>query len=497
VEKWHVTIEALEPLSIAQQPNRESHWSTTSFITGSTWRGALAEIWKYKVGFEHTRTNQMFQEGIFKDAHMIGTGFYPCYVKELKGTNEKISILEEYRQEFPIEHNEKRLMEVFPFQNDVGFDQHVGISISDMRETVQHGQLYTMNAISQGTIFETTAYLDKEALQEVADDKKADDEYHVVTYVGKRKNVGFGKVEIRFKQINMEDELQNLQKRLETFSLNQDNQSELYIAFVNKSPLILRDCYLRYTSEIDWEQHILPFAAEPTVFEKLLAGGKITKELSWGTSHIRHGWNSAWNRPKQADWCVSPGSVQLFKIHDAEKLTDEVRDELRKLLVHIERFGLGERTSEGFGEIVVCPVVPLQQSDESELEMNEISDEMTVELLELAQTFAQGISKTKRLTTSQLFNLYSIDERKLVKEIIETDQTAYIQRRIDSRVNNGWKVEVEIDSVSQSIANHLRNIVNKWHTETNHYLETSRRTKKFLEYILGYLKIENGGEKNE
>lgn len=78
-------------------------------------------------------------------------------------------------------------MEVFPFQNDVGFDQHVGISISDMRETVQHGQLYTMNAISQGTIFETTAYLDKEALQEVADDKKADDEYHVVTYVGKRK----------------------------------------------------------------------------------------------------------------------------------------------------------------------------------------------------------------------------------------------------------------------------------------------------------------------
>ena len=87
--------------------------------------------------------------------------------------------------------------------------------------------------------------------------------------------------------------------------------------------------------------------------------------------------------------------------------------------------------------------------------MNEISDEMTVELLELAQTFAQGISKTKRLTTSQLFNLYSIDERKLVKEIIETDQTAYIQRRIDSRVNNGWKVEVEIDSVSQSIAKPL------------------------------------------
>lgn len=60
----------------------------------------------------------------------------------------------------------------------------------------------------------------------------------------------------------------------------------------------------------------------------------------------RGGWNVAWGLPKDVDVVVPRGSVFLFWTNRPEQWD--------KALLDIERWGIGERTAEGFGQVRVC-----------------------------------------------------------------------------------------------------------------------------------------------
>lgn len=60
----------------------------------------------------------------------------------------------------------------------------------------------------------------------------------------------------------------------------------------------------------------------------------------------RGGWNEAWGLPKDVDVVVPRGSVFLFWTKHPDRWD--------KALLELERWGVGERTAEGFGQVRVC-----------------------------------------------------------------------------------------------------------------------------------------------
>ena len=60
----------------------------------------------------------------------------------------------------------------------------------------------------------------------------------------------------------------------------------------------------------------------------------------------RGGWNVAWGLPKDVDLVVPRGSVFLFWTRHPDRWDSA--------LLEVERWGIGERTAEGFGQVRVC-----------------------------------------------------------------------------------------------------------------------------------------------
>ena len=61
---------------------------------------------------------------------------------------------------------------------------------------------------------------------------------------------------------------------------------------------------------------------------------------------LRGGWNVAWGLPKDVDVVVPMGSVFVFWTRHPERWDEALLD--------VERWGIGERTAEGFGQVRVC-----------------------------------------------------------------------------------------------------------------------------------------------
>lgn len=62
----------------------------------------------------------------------------------------------------------------------------------------------------------------------------------------------------------------------------------------------------------------------------------------------RSGWNAAWGLPKDMELVTKMGSVFLFSMPEMKE------DEYYRQLVNLELYGVGERCSEGFGQVKVC-----------------------------------------------------------------------------------------------------------------------------------------------
>jgi CRISPR-associated protein Csx10 len=71
-------------------------------------------------------------------------------------------------------------------------------------------------------------------------------------------------------------------------------------------------------------------------------------EVAYSSYDYRSGWNAAWGLPKDVELVTKMGGVFLFRL--AAKPSQNFYSALSKL----EEQGMGNRTSEGFGQVRIC-----------------------------------------------------------------------------------------------------------------------------------------------
>ena len=69
-------------------------------------------------------------------------------------------------------------------------------------------------------------------------------------------------------------------------------------------------------------------------------------EAAYTSYDYLSGWNSAWGLMKDVELITNKGSVYLFSTSQAEPWIERLGE--------LEMSGLGDRTSEGFGQIQIC-----------------------------------------------------------------------------------------------------------------------------------------------
>uniref|UniRef100_A0A7V4DG00 CRISPR-associated RAMP protein Csx10 n=1 Tax=Candidatus Caldatribacterium californiense TaxID=1454726 RepID=A0A7V4DG00_9BACT len=91
----------------------------------------------------------------------------------------------------------------------------------------------------------------------------------------------------------------------------------------------------------------------PSLVPVLELAGESLSPVFWATHRdFAGGWSTAWGLPKPTALAAAQGSTYVFK-------SSLGGHELIHLLKALESWGIGERTDEGFGEVVVCH--PLHQ----------------------------------------------------------------------------------------------------------------------------------------
>lgn len=74
----------------------------------------------------------------------------------------------------------------------------------------------------------------------------------------------------------------------------------------------------------------------------------IQSHLAYSSYDYRSGWNAAWGLPKDTELVTKMGGVMLFSI------PKEQQSEVYEPLVRLEQRGIGNRCSEGYGQLKVC-----------------------------------------------------------------------------------------------------------------------------------------------
>ena len=69
-------------------------------------------------------------------------------------------------------------------------------------------------------------------------------------------------------------------------------------------------------------------------------------EMAYSSYDYRSGWNAAWGLCKDVELVTKMGSVFLFSTNNPEQWCEP--------LARLEQRGVGDRTSEGYGQIKVC-----------------------------------------------------------------------------------------------------------------------------------------------
>jgi CRISPR-associated protein Csx10 len=86
----------------------------------------------------------------------------------------------------------------------------------------------------------------------------------------------------------------------------------------------------------------------PTLRLQLNLNGQTLKPVFWATQPaLVGGWSTAWGLPKPTALGAAMGSVYVFR-------TEKSLDEIAPLLEALEAQGVGDRTDEGLGEILIC-----------------------------------------------------------------------------------------------------------------------------------------------
>ena len=242
---------------------------------------------------------------------------------------------------------------------DLRLQTHTGINRTS--GIVQDGILYNRQVFEEGTRFWGMVNVDDDAvdsfekfMQNVsAKDKPLGNnktQVQGLVRIGTGRTRGMGKVEIDAQlRTNAEDAFDVFKQRLELFNdavheraeqYGYKNLQPYYFALTLHSPVILHDELLRYRGRIDGNTlaQQLEISSDVPQFHTLYQVASM-KRLS--------GWQELWGTPRTNEYALESGSVFLFSS------TQAADDSWLRPLFELEQRGLGRRTAEGYGRILI------------------------------------------------------------------------------------------------------------------------------------------------
>lgn len=233
------------------------------------------------------------------------------------------------------------------------------VGINRRRATAQDEILYSLEALneSQGkvkrqpTIYRSSILID--------DDTLADGLY---TFIAQNRNRfrlggsasrGLGQVEINVDQDDVLASTHDVKDRLGAFNQCLGQRWQQWSIFGASTQSVEGKSFFAIGLESEailvenWRR---TFVLSAEVLSQLvkLDGSGVRLEMAYSNYGYRSGWNAAWGLAKDVELVTAIGSVFLFSIPTAEEKN------WIEPLAKLEQNGIGERTSEGFGQIRVC-----------------------------------------------------------------------------------------------------------------------------------------------
>lgn len=169
--------------------------------------------------------------------------------------------------------------------------------------------------------------------------------------VGGSASRGLGKIEI---QPTLVDHQSTVGQRMKDFNAVLKNRWERWTIFGTQPNI---DIQTRYFFTLDLqsdailvEQWQRTMVISPTMLQQAVGrtSGDLQLHASYSSYGYRSGWNTAWGLHKDMELTTDRGSVFLFSIDKSDQAAWETA------LEDLEIWGIGNATTEGFGQVKVC-----------------------------------------------------------------------------------------------------------------------------------------------
>ena len=168
---------------------------------------------------------------------------------------------------------------------------------------------------------------------------------------------GLGKVEITAKIVDLkkiEDSKSEVELRLEKFNTKFQERWELWSSIFNPSKQKQLENKKFFTLNLQsdailteqWRSTTVISEAMLKDFAEVEVEADVKLEAAYSSYDYLSGWNSAWGLMKDVELVINKGAVYLFSTTQPEKWY--------AALAELEVKGIGERTSEGFGQLEIC-----------------------------------------------------------------------------------------------------------------------------------------------
>ncbi len=171
---------------------------------------------------------------------------------------------------------------------------------------------------------------------------------------------GLGKVEITAK---IEDTVTDVDSKIATFNDKIESRWQLWSVFGKPEKNLLENrTYFTIDLQADtilsenWQRTtvispsmLCEFVGLEDEFAQLPNEAKddfLKLEVAYSSYNYRSGWNSAWGLMKDIELVTTRGAVYLFSTNQPDIWIDKLQE--------LELKGVGDRTSEGFGQVQIC-----------------------------------------------------------------------------------------------------------------------------------------------
>ncbi len=251
-------------------------------------------------------------------------------------------------------HGPKNYTEVHPSSH-----RQTRVAINRARQTAEEGQLYSVQAIDEGSQFIGLMSLDEKR------DELARKWLQQIARIGGRTSRGFGRVKVTVNDSGAHDELRD---RLERFNRKYSEfeadlreiaddppppEGRMLFTINLRSDAILRDGDGLPTLKFDEARLQESLAGLLSAEERqMLAAIRFKLRAQFTLPQHVSGWQTAWQLPKEVLLAAQMGGLYVFAADTAGEQSKQ--DDLIRGLEAMESAGIGEFREDGYGQVAVC-----------------------------------------------------------------------------------------------------------------------------------------------